>query len=106
MTTTTTRRDLDAAYSTCRAVHRRHGTTYYWAAHVLPARQRRHVHALYAYCRLADEIVDDLGAASPAMRRAALTAFGDRTVRALRRRRTIAPPGPMARRTRCSPRSL
>ena len=84
MTTTTTRRDLDAAYSTCRAVHRRHGTTYFWAAHVLPARQRRHVHALYAYCRLADEIVDDLGEASPAMRRAALTAFGDRTVRALR----------------------
>ena len=84
MTTTTTHRDLDAAYSTCRAVHRRHGTTYFWAAHVLPARQRRHVHALYAYCRLADEIVDDLGEAPPAMRRAALTAFGDRTVRALR----------------------
>jgi phytoene synthase len=84
MTTTTSRLDLDTAYSTCRSVHRRHGTTYYWAAHVLPARQRRHVHALYAYCRLADEIVDDLGAASPAMRRAALTAFGDRTVRALR----------------------
>jgi phytoene synthase len=83
VTTTTTRRDLDAAYSTCRAVHRRHGTTYFWAAHVLPARQRRHVHALYAYCRLADEIVDEPGDASPAMRRAALTAFADRTVRAL-----------------------
>ena len=50
---------------------------------MLPARQRRYVHALYAYCRLADEIVDEPGDASPAMRRAALTAFGDRTVRAL-----------------------
>ena len=84
MTTTASHRDLDAAYSTCRAVHRRHGTTYFWAAHVLPARQRRHVHALYAHCRLADEIVDDLGEAQPAVRRAALTSFGGRTVRALR----------------------
>ena len=84
MTAATTDRGLDAAYSTCRAVHRRHGTTYFWAAHVLPARQRRHVHALYAYCRLADEIVDDLAEAAPGARRAALTEFGDRTVRALR----------------------
>ena len=83
MTATTTDRDLDAAYSTCRAVHRRHGTTYFWAAHVLPARQRRHVHALYAYCRLADEIVDEPGDASPATRRAALTTFSDRTMQAL-----------------------
>ena len=84
MTTATTPRDLDAAYGTCRSVHRRHGTTYFWAAHVLPGRQRRHVHALYAYCRLADEIVDDLGEVPPAVRRAALTAFGERTARALR----------------------
>jgi phytoene synthase len=84
MITTTTRPDLPAAYSTCRAVHRRHGTTYFWAAHVLPARQRRHVHALYAYCRLADEIVDDLGEAPAAVRRAALAGFGDRTFRLLR----------------------
>ena len=51
VTMTDDARDLDAAYSMCRALHRRHGTTYFWAAHVLPARQRRHVHALYAYCR-------------------------------------------------------
>jgi phytoene synthase len=82
--TATTHRGLDPAYATCRAVHRRHGTTYLWAAHVLPARPRRHVHAIFAYCRLADEIVDDLGEAPMAARRAALTAFGDRTVRALR----------------------
>jgi phytoene synthase len=70
---------VEPAYDTCRAVHRRHGTTYYWAAHVLPAGPRRHVHALYAYCRLADEIVDDLGDAPVGARRAALTHFRDRT---------------------------
>ena len=85
MTTTTTRRDLDTAYSTCRAVHRRHGTTYFWAAHVLAARQRRHVHALYAYCRLADEIVDDLDSTlDGAGQAAALRARGDRFFAGLR----------------------
>jgi phytoene synthase len=70
-------------YAACRALHRRYGTTYYWAAHVLPGRQRHHVHALYAYCRLADEIVDDLGDAPVDRRRAVLSGFRDRTFRAL-----------------------
>jgi phytoene synthase len=70
-------------YAACRALHRRYGTTYYWAAHVLPGRQRRHVHALYAYCRLVDEIVDDLGDAPVDRRRAVLSGFRDRTFRAL-----------------------
>jgi phytoene synthase len=70
-------------YVTCRALHRRFGTTYYWATHVLPARQRPHVHALYAYCRLADEIVDDLNRAPVDARREALREFRDRTFRAL-----------------------
>ncbi|GAB3659423.1 hypothetical protein GCM10027596_16790 [Nocardioides korecus] len=38
---------------------RRHGTTYFWGAALLPAERRRHVHAVYALCRLADDIVDD-----------------------------------------------
>jgi phytoene synthase len=71
--------ELEPAYDTCRAVHRRYGTTYYWAAQVLPTGVRRHVHALYAYCRVADEIVDDLGDAPVAVRRAALRDLRDRT---------------------------
>jgi phytoene synthase len=70
---------LEPAYTTCRAVHRRYGTTYYWAAQALPADSRRHVYALYAYCRLADEIVDDLSDAPVAARRTALIQFRDRT---------------------------
>jgi 15-cis-phytoene synthase len=75
---------VEPDYDICRVVHRRHGTTYYWAAQVLPAHSRRHVHALYAYCRLADEIVDDLGDAPVAARRAALHHFGERTFAVLR----------------------
>ena len=42
----------------CRRVNRRHGVTYFWAAQLLGPEQRRHVHALYALCRRADDIVD------------------------------------------------
>lgn len=42
----------------CRRVNRRHGVTYYWAAQLLAPDQRRHVHALYALCRRADDLVD------------------------------------------------
>lgn len=37
----------------------RYGTTYYWGAALLPRARRRHVFAVYALCRLADDIVDD-----------------------------------------------
>jgi 15-cis-phytoene synthase len=63
---------LDASYDTCKALHRRHGTTYYWAARLLPAEKRPHVHALYGFCRYADEIVDELGPAPQEVRAAAL----------------------------------
>ena len=46
------------------ALNRRHGTTYYWSTILLPRVKRHHVHALYAFCRYADEIVDE-----PAARR-------------------------------------
>jgi 15-cis-phytoene synthase len=49
---------LAASYERCRALHRRHGRTYYLATRLLPAWKRRHVHALYGFTRYADEIVD------------------------------------------------
>jgi phytoene/squalene synthetase/nitrite reductase/ring-hydroxylating ferredoxin subunit len=51
-------RHLEDGYRRCAALTRRHGTTYFWGAAILPAEQRRHVHAVYALCRLADDIVD------------------------------------------------
>ena len=54
--------DLDAGYAECARLTRAYGTTYYWGTALLPAPQRRHVYAVYALCRLADDIVDADGA--------------------------------------------
>lgn len=53
---------LARGYAECRRLTRLHGTTYYWGALLLPRSQRCHVHAVYALCRLADDIVDAPGA--------------------------------------------
>ncbi|QDP95423.1 phytoene/squalene synthase family protein [Microlunatus elymi] len=49
---------LHGGYRACARLTWRYGTTYYWGAAILPRAQRRHVHAVYALCRLADDIVD------------------------------------------------
>ncbi len=69
---------LEASYAHCRSLNKRFGTTYYWATYALPSVKRHHVWALYAFCRYADDIVDDMGDASSADRCAALQSFGDR----------------------------
>jgi 15-cis-phytoene synthase len=70
--------DPAASYRLCARIARRHGTTYAMAARLLPEEGRRHVHALYAFCRLADDIVDDLDGRSAAERGAALDRFASR----------------------------
>ena len=69
---------LEQSYAQCRSLNKRYGRTYYWSTYVLPRVKRRHVHALYAFCRYADDIVDDLGPAPVEERAAALTSFGAR----------------------------
>ncbi|MSO87502.1 MAG: phytoene/squalene synthase family protein [Acidimicrobiia bacterium] len=69
---------LDESYARCRELNKRYGTTYYWSTFALPRVKRHHVWALYAFCRHADDIVDDLGPASVEARERALTDFGDR----------------------------
>lgn len=69
---------LDGSYARCRELNRRSGTTYYWSTFALPRAKRRHVWAIYAFCRYADDIVDDLGDAPVEVREKALRAFGDR----------------------------
>jgi phytoene synthase len=65
---------LRASYLRCRALHARHGRTYYLATRLLPVARRPYVWALYGFARYADEIVDDLAAtASPARRARRLT---------------------------------
>ena len=79
---------LEQSYARCRQLNRRYGTTYYWSTHLLPKVKRHHVHALYGFCRYADDIVDALDSrssalgrgskATPQQRQAALADFGDR----------------------------
>ena len=52
------RRPAQTAYAECARLTREYGTTYYWGALLLPRDRRRHVYAVYALCRLADDIVD------------------------------------------------
>lgn len=56
---------LAEGYRHCAQITRQHGTTYFWGALLLPPERRRHVHAVYALCRLADDIVDAPGATQP-----------------------------------------
>jgi 15-cis-phytoene synthase len=74
---------LDESYALCREFNKRHGTTYYWSTKLLPKVKQHHVHALYAFARYADDIVDEIpsqgGRDVPvAERAAALADFGDR----------------------------
>ena len=69
---------LDASYARCRELNKAYGTTYYAATFVLPRVKRHHVHALYGFCRYADDIVDDLGPAPVDVRAKALVDFGER----------------------------
>ena len=74
---------MQESYELCRDFNKRHGTTYYWATKVLPPAKRPHVHALYGFCRYADDIVDDLGPVPVEERTAALASFGERFFRDL-----------------------
>ena len=49
---------LRESYRHCRRIHRRHDPTYYWATRRLPAEVRPAVHAVYAFVRMIDDIVD------------------------------------------------
>ena len=72
------RSQLADSYRHCRDLTRRHGTTYYWSTYGLPAPKRPPVWSIYAFCRLADDIVDETTTASVATRTQALTDLGDR----------------------------
>jgi len=62
---------LRAAYAQCRELNARHGRTYFLATRLLPPARRPAVHALYAFARWADDIVDSTTDARPWAQRAA-----------------------------------
>jgi len=52
---------LAGCYELCRRIEKSHSRTYYFSTCLFPAEIRPHVHALYAFMRYADEIVDNPG---------------------------------------------
>ena len=50
---------VDPDYAAARAICRRHAKSFYFASHFLPHDKRRHAYAVYAFCRLLDDAVDE-----------------------------------------------
>ena len=73
------------SYELCRRVQRSHSRTYYFSTRLFPAEVRPHVHALYAFMRYADEIVDNPGLSTLEEQLAALEAFEEETLAAMAR---------------------
>ena len=70
-----TRRVTGAEWRHCRAVARTHGRTFFFASQFLPPHRRRAIHAAYAFCRVADDIVDRAPATGKAAAARALDAW-------------------------------
>lgn len=50
---------VDEAYDYCRSVAQRASKTFYWGSLFLPPPKRRAIWAVYAFCRVVDDIVDE-----------------------------------------------
>lgn len=74
---------LAECYELCRRSQKAHSRTYYFSTQLFPAEVRPKVHAMYAFMRYADEIVDNPGAASLAEQLAGLDAFEAETLAAV-----------------------
>ncbi|MEQ8674349.1 MAG: squalene/phytoene synthase family protein [Aggregatilineales bacterium] len=51
--------ELEAAYRHCDEITKQYSRTFYMASGLLPAEKRRSARALYAFCRVTDDIVDE-----------------------------------------------
>lgn len=74
---------LAECYELCRQVQKGHSRTYYFSTNLFPEEIRPHVHALYAFMRYADEIVDNPGATTLDEQLAGLTVFEEETLAAV-----------------------
>jgi phytoene synthase len=56
----TNRTQLQQAYAHCQDVTREHSRTFYMASGLLSVAQRKAIRALYAFCRVSDNLVDEV----------------------------------------------
>jgi phytoene synthase len=69
---------LERAYTACADLTREHSRTFYLASGLLPTEKRQAVRALYAFCRISDDIVDTADPSDPYGTLAALRAWRKR----------------------------
>jgi 15-cis-phytoene synthase len=74
---------LAECYELCRRVQKGHSRTYYFSTSLFPKEIRPHVHALYAFMRYADEIVDSPGTTTLDEQLAGLQSFEEETMAAV-----------------------
>ena len=53
--------ELEQAYVLCNQITREHSHTFYMASALLPHEQRQAIRALYAFCRVSDDLIDRPG---------------------------------------------
>src|ERR1700733_13285115 len=70
-------------HAECRRLHRRFGTTYYFATQRLPKYLRRRVHALYGFVRVPDEWMDNDPRVSRAEREQRLNGYRNELIRGM-----------------------
>ncbi|CAA9455986.1 MAG: Phytoene synthase [uncultured Rubrobacteraceae bacterium] len=85
---------LPECYELCRRIHKGHSRTYYFSTSLFPKEIRPRVHALYAFMRYADELVDNPGVTTLDQQLANLEAFEKETLSAMAGR---AVPNPVLR---------
>ena len=74
---------LAESYELCRKIQKAHSRTYYFSTGFFPPHVRPRVHALYAFMRYADEIVDNPGVTSLGEQLGGLEAFERETMAAV-----------------------
>ncbi|MFB6116923.1 phytoene/squalene synthase family protein [Halosegnis sp.] len=67
----------DSQLAESKSIHKATGKTFWYATRVLPTRVREATYVLYAFFRVADEVVDDPDGRSPAEQRERLEAIRD-----------------------------
>ena len=54
--------EIEKGYEICASATKEAASTFYYAFHTLPPNKRRAIYAVYHFCRMCDDIVDDSGA--------------------------------------------
>jgi 15-cis-phytoene synthase len=69
--------ELAQAYEKCASLTATHSRSFHMASHLLPAEKRRSARALYAFCRVTDDLVDERSGVGPEDRALARVALED-----------------------------